>query len=536
MTTTDPRGSRRRRHRKRLKAAGHRSWAALLLVTTALASCLPDDLGSDRSHESVATANEDADGPIPIAPPPGAIVDTKPGSGWTEGSFSVNDNGAAEYDLPLWVPDARRGHKPSLSLHYNSGGGNGHLGVGWSLTGFSSVTPCSRTINQDGRSENVGFVEADALCLDGRRLRETGPASPSGQREYRTENDNFTRIISYADDATSQPTAFTAWTKDGRILSFGGTTNARKLAYTLVGAQPEEPIFIRPLPQPVTAAWALNRIEDRNGNGIDIIYENLENAGNDWSVEFRPRRILYEPGRQIDFIYEARPDRLDAFLAGQSGSVHSTVDFRLHAIRMSADDLLLREYRLDYVPDTHSTTGSSLLASVTECDGGDPQICLYPVQFEWSRGSYEFDVIDTAIEDVGTTIGNLGFNVMDINGDGYDDLLYAEPDRRWMSRLSNGSDGFGPPLDTGLKAQTSRQPWARPIDYNRDGQSDVLLASHNDATGKTDAVLWRSTGTSLERRQRIEGFYDPEIGSGLFSALFADLDGDGLSDLVIQSS
>jgi len=33
----------------------------------------------------------------PAAQPPGGVVDSAPGFGWTQGSFSVSDDGAAQY-------------------------------------------------------------------------------------------------------------------------------------------------------------------------------------------------------------------------------------------------------------------------------------------------------------------------------------------------------------------------------------------------------------------------------------------------------
>src|SRR5207249_8487685 len=41
------------------------------------------------------------------------------------------------YSLPIVVAPARQGAQPALALSYNSAGGNGWCGVGWSLeTGF----------------------------------------------------------------------------------------------------------------------------------------------------------------------------------------------------------------------------------------------------------------------------------------------------------------------------------------------------------------------------------------------------------------
>src|SRR4051812_30970219 len=77
--------------------------------------------------------------PAPSAVGPGAARAAEGGLvtsgawGWNEGRFSVSGDGAAEYSLPLWTPKGRGDLQPELGLSYNSRGGNGLLGVGWSL-------------------------------------------------------------------------------------------------------------------------------------------------------------------------------------------------------------------------------------------------------------------------------------------------------------------------------------------------------------------------------------------------------------------
>ena len=53
--------------------------------------------------------------------------------------FEVNAaNGTAGFNIPLPVTPGRNGFSPSLSLSYNSGGGNGLFGLGWSV-GIPSI-------------------------------------------------------------------------------------------------------------------------------------------------------------------------------------------------------------------------------------------------------------------------------------------------------------------------------------------------------------------------------------------------------------
>ncbi|MFP5344073.1 MAG: SpvB/TcaC N-terminal domain-containing protein [Gammaproteobacteria bacterium] len=66
--------------------------------------------------------------------------------GATPGSFNVDDQGAANYTIPIQAPPGTAGMQPNLSLQYNSQSGNGLLGMGWSLGGFSVIHRCPRKL------------------------------------------------------------------------------------------------------------------------------------------------------------------------------------------------------------------------------------------------------------------------------------------------------------------------------------------------------------------------------------------------------
>lgn len=130
-----------------------------LLASSAVASAATAGVGT------VATAAGPPAAVAAAAQPPGGIVESAPGFGWTKGSFSVGDDGAARYSLPLWEPAGRGGDKvaPKLSLSYNSRAGNGPLGVGWSLGGLSSISWCPRgffaaDVDGDGADDMLNVV------------------------------------------------------------------------------------------------------------------------------------------------------------------------------------------------------------------------------------------------------------------------------------------------------------------------------------------------------------------------------------------
>src|SRR4051794_8338846 len=69
-----------------------------------------------------------------VTPNSGTAVGYLPGSG------SAGVDGSYTYKIPLEVPAGRMGMQPNLELVYNSKAGNGILGVGWSLSGQSSIS------------------------------------------------------------------------------------------------------------------------------------------------------------------------------------------------------------------------------------------------------------------------------------------------------------------------------------------------------------------------------------------------------------
>ena len=130
------------------------------------------------------------------------------GAGPLPGSGSVS-GGAATYNIPLVIPPGRNGMAPELSVNYSSRGGNGVMGVGWSLSAGSNIYRCAKTLAQDGGIEDSYAVTLDAsdrLCLDGQRLMVISNQNNDkdinywlNASEYRTEQDSFARITKLSD-------------------------------------------------------------------------------------------------------------------------------------------------------------------------------------------------------------------------------------------------------------------------------------------------------------------------------------------------
>jgi len=402
-----------------------------------------------------------------------AIVETDNDKGVTGGrieggEFAVTPDGAGTYTLPLWTPPGGLGIQPQLSLRYHSRGGNGLLGVGWSLNGIPQITRDKKTVADDGAIGPVSFDQSDPFYLDGERLVLVSGTHGLDGAQYRTKLDTFTKIILHDVDFESNgrmlgPTWFEAFYKDGRIFTFGGIGSGDLgsrfegistryqpilggwLPGSLVPNDPDQDHHERlraalnalvPLEQTVRYAWSLSSIRDRAGNTLLIYYDGdpAGKSGFPTSRDYLPMKILYTGSpvdgtpalRTVDFVWEDRPDLETRFMTG----LRLVQRKRLKEVRMSAPDPVepaeLRRYVMTYRND--SVSSRSLLSTVEERDHSGIRKGSH--SFNWDLGQLSFHEIDTGISNITTTPPGRSalagrIRVADFNGDGRDDILYV---------------------------------------------------------------------------------------------------------------
>lgn len=419
------------------------------------------------------------------------------------GAFAVSDRGHATYTIPIKVAPGIAGMEPKLSLAYSSGGGNGLVGMGWSIAGISVITRCASNLAQDGAIRGVVFDAGDKFCLDGQKLRLTSGSYGAELSDYRTEIDSFMRIVASTGGApgavpTVGPQWFSAKTKDGVVIEYGATEDSR------IEAQGKT----------VVRSWAVSKITDPHGNFIEFEY--IEDAVNG---SYRPSVVRYtghtgQAARHaLHFDYEARP-ATDINPEYVFGSLINETN-RLIAIRLEFEGSEVWRYSLAYQPAASTVTRRSLLASVTYCAGAD---CLPPTTFGWTSGELGWgDLIPSATYAVDDSLASLA---MDFNGDGREDLLYPAGGV-WAVRFGKVDGTFDLPLSSTMSS--ANKAYAMVLDYDGDGRSDVLQP--DGSPGNWQILRW--TGTGLQVLQ-------PGIPAmGILGAHFtADLNGDGLYDVI----
>ncbi len=479
---------------------------------------------------SVVDANGASRPIVPLASPPAASVGT------IAGSFSVSDRGSAIYAIPIELPPGR-GVEPAIALRYSSSTGNGPLGLGWSIEGLSMISRCIRTYAQDALAAPITGTDADALCLDGQRLKQTGTL------EYHTAVDTFALVKGIdSDPSTPEPESFVAYTKDGRIIEFGATDDSRLM-----------------LDSSTVRSWAVDRISDRAGNFMTINYRNTLSAdlstGEAGTAELLPDTIEYSGhgsshgDRELTFVYDDG-GRGDVVRGARPGGGRLALTHLVKSIDVRAQGALLRRY----TPTYGSSSGLTSMTSLQECAGPTAAICKPATSFEYIDDGGGFnDPID------------LGDNPIDIpvNGPVPPDIVpygTTTKDPSGRDRLTvavvQSSAQLTTPIPAGVDVGVSMIPYAGPIlaigidVINWLGSSEDVSYLYRDYSfvpgpGYPRAVeTWPCVGEASPRRHVIvdssygyEGLYDQCPTSWLFLRVtppewFIDIDGDGIQDKV----
>jgi hypothetical protein len=337
-------------------------------------------------------------------------------AGAIAGKFAVSSTGAATYRIPVQVPPGIAGIQPKLELAYSSQSGNGLLGLGWNLSGISSITRCAKTMASDGVRGTVNFDANDRYCLDGQKLILVSGTYGAAGSQYRTEVETFSRITANG-AAGNAPASFTVKTKDGLTIEYGNTADSR------IEAQGQTNVRV----------WATNKISDIKNNALAITYDEDSVNG-----EFTPNTITYG-ANSVQFSFEARSDARTAYLAG----VKSTNSKRLKELRTLVGTNVAQKYVLNY--GASASTQRSILSSVQLCDAANN--CQTPTQLEYGVDANALNTTSTSWTLPATEAG--GYisrsdatgqlqGLVDMNGDGLADFYKANTGQVW---LNNGA-GF----------------------------------------------------------------------------------------------
>jgi RHS repeat-associated protein len=453
--------------------------------------------------------------------------------GALSGAFAVDGNGSATYSVEIQVPPGTGGATPSLQITYDSHRSNGYLGMGWALSGVSAIARCGANYRVDGYKAGVAFDARDRFCLDGRRLIAVSGGNGNDGTTYHTETESWTVLTSHG-TCGSGPCLFTGTNKDGRRLSFGGTTGT-------TGSR----ILAQGRTDGSVQTWSIDSLSDLNGNTTTVSYSSDTANG-----EYYPVRIDYtsnpEAGlaaqRSVQFSYELRPDPIRRFLGGSQVLISKLMSAISTHIAIQGDDQTVLNYRLAY--SQSSSTLRSRLDSMTLCDSAG--ICMPPTRLAWYTENTQLRPSTTTLP--GPTYVILNGKVypcgvlMDMNGDGIADYSQAT---EFVDGHTDLSVYLGQPDGSFQKAafdlpgplwRVTSQAVVRVgtlQDINGDGILDYSHALLNDDAGTSDYTVYLGTGHGFTRQSSYQlpgPLFWQVNGQTYNTGILQDLDGDGIPD------
>ena len=508
---------------------------------------------SNNATLSIGAAQSFVWGTVTPGSDPG-IPDSTAIAGTLSGDVSVDNKGASSYSIPLKISPGRGGMEPSLSLSYSSSGGNGPLGVGFSLsTGFPQSITRGRTIlARDSSVHGVNFDSADKFYLDGKRLICVGGTEGTPGSSYRTEVDSFVTISTSGSNSIIEQ--FVVTDKSGRAMTFGkyGTTGD---GYQMGAGTAET----------VAYTYALKHVEDTVGNAVDFKYDEVINTDPFRLGEYVLGEILYTANPtqgvlakgQVTFHYNITPvagsterrDRNVSYVANRAFA-HSR---RLDGINVKFDGNRVAYYPLtyEYAPNYGRTRLTSIKGYFA--NPSDATWRSVPAtNFTWDDTTWSYTSVANNL--ITNSIYGEGFGFGDVNGDGKDDLIDATGSTIMVS-LSNGS-GFDAPvswLSTTNLFPANARGVLKICDVNGDGKKDLIYGNTLEDYSKTLYILI-STGSScvppgggnspVSIFSFTDEFRDPLTGAFSFQSnelistanriTTGDFNGDGRDDILIH--
>ena len=81
--------------------------------------------------------------------------------GTTPSSYQPSHDGSLNYTVPISIPPGTMAITPNLSVVYSSGGGAGFLGLGWNLSGISSINRAGKTLFHNGSIKEITLTNED---------------------------------------------------------------------------------------------------------------------------------------------------------------------------------------------------------------------------------------------------------------------------------------------------------------------------------------------------------------------------------------
>ncbi|MFZ0929598.1 MAG: toxin TcdB middle/N-terminal domain-containing protein [Syntrophobacteraceae bacterium] len=428
-----------------------------------------------------------------------------------QGPTEVSSSGAAAYSVPIEVPKGRGGISPNLALTYNSYGGNGWIGVGWML----DMGSIERSIQTRG---GMTYTTNDQFVATSNGSVSNLVARPDwGTNHYGNQIDGA--FLNYSFNTTSGATGSWQVTDKNGTIYYYGSSAASQIQNSSFG----------------TFKWLLDGVQDVNGNYMAVTYQNGPTDNQLYLHEIQYTGNGNQgPTNKVVFTLAPRTDTLVSYACYwpvTTASLLQTISVYANGQQPGQPFAqLVRTYQLNYANST--STSRSLLQSVTQI--GYDGTTLPSVTFQWR----------TNLPGVGSGWGPVTgaghvFRVTDLNGDGLADVIYDSDNSAssaYFHVLLSTGNGFSADTKWGKRNCTygSLYQSFQMADINGDGFPDLIYIDSNSYIHvllNSGSVL--SSDWSCDTHP-VPAYSAPLTANTTFK--LADVDGDGIPDLIYDSN
>ena len=448
------------------------------------------------------------------------------------GTVNVGAMGGLVYTIPLELPSGINGMQPQLAITYNNQAGNGLLGWGWSLDGLSSITRTGKTIYHDGEMTAADLSSNDRFLLDGKRLIEVADYTDSA--EYRIEQDEMSKIMAYyryeqgglfGYGTIKVLDHFTVWISDGLVMEYGATEDS----------------WIEPQNEDDHAlCWLLNKVSDRNGNSIVYHYHEDQTHGENYlqSIEYTVNETQETTAQfVVSFVYDLNRTDYEQYYINGNKILFRHLLTHINVARKSDAKPL---YKYDFLYKTidschHYNMLGSIETTAYDFFGNTEKTNITSIEWDDSSPSQlvQYTISNPEIFEGFPFTG-------DFNGDGYTDValvpkkdstVYPNPVNVSVY-LNNRNCGFEHVNSMDITGLAVSLDWVHVLDINGDGLDDLVTYFYDtvpSTNSETTCVRIYINNPSSQSFNYL-GYRQIESKGDVIAG---DFDGNGSSDVIL---